>query len=128
MLTQYYFVFIANTKDSIGFHSFVAANEKQRCKKKTGIPFATLISKLKNIRIKNIILSLDLEKTARNETSITFSKRSTFFTPLDKIKANSTRIDGGSDLILLYCIRKKRKKESMAISFPLSLTLYKKAQ
>ena len=36
MLTQYYFVFIANSKDSIGFHSFVAANEKQRCKK-TGI-------------------------------------------------------------------------------------------
>ena len=33
MLTQYYFVFIANTKDSIGFDSFVAANEKQRCKK-----------------------------------------------------------------------------------------------
>ena len=61
MLTQYYFVFIANSKDSIGFHSFVAANEKQRCKK-TGIPFATLILKLKNIRIKNIILSLDLEK------------------------------------------------------------------
>ena len=128
MLTQYYFVFIANTKDSIGFHSFVAANEKQRCKK-TGIPFATLILMLKNIRLKNIILSLDFEKNCEEwKLKGTFSKRSTFFTPLDKIKANSTRIDGGSDLILLYCIRKKRKKESMAISFPLSLTLYKKAQ
>ena len=60
MLTQYYFVFIANTKDSIGFHSFLWQPMKNRDAKK--LAFATLISKLKNIRIKNIILSLDLEK------------------------------------------------------------------
>ena len=81
---------------------------------KIGMPFATLIKAEEHSS-----LPRPWKVILRIENYRYFSKKvNIFLTPLDKIKGNSTRIDGGSDLILLYCIRKKRKKESIAISFP----------